>query len=174
MATKTSSKQTKAAKKTRAKKVAAKPVKPRKAAANKAGGSTPEPKLLSGGNPQIAKAYGDAPVQAYIAAMPGWKSKVGRRLDQLITRAVPGVQKAVKWNSPFYGVEDQIWFLSFHCFAKYVKVAFFRGASLRPVPPGTSKQKDVRYLDIHEDDQLDEAQFTSWVKQASQLPGEKM
>ena len=111
-----------------------------------------KPALLSGGNPQIAKGYGDAPVQAYIAAMPGWKSDVGRRLDALIERTVPGVRKAVKWNSPFYGVEDQGWFLSFHVFTKYVKVAFFRGASLRPLPPGESKHKDVRYLDIHEDD----------------------
>ena len=133
-----------------------------------------KPTLLSGGNPQIAKGYGDAPVQAYIAAMPGWKRDVGRRLDALIVRTVPGVRKAVKWNSPFYGVEDQIWFLSFHCFTKYVKVAFFRGASLRPLPPGTSKQKDVRYLDIHEDDEIDEAQLAAWVKQASKLPGERM
>ena len=129
--------------------------------------------LLSGGNPQIAKGYGDAPVQAYIAAMPGWKSGVGKRLDALIARAVPGVRKAVKWNSPFYGVEDHVWFLSFHVFAKYIKVAFFRGTSLRPVPPGASKQKDVRYLDIHEGE-LDEARFTDWVKQASKLPGERM
>jgi hypothetical protein len=117
-------------------------------------------------------------VQAYIAAMPGWKRDVGRRLDALIVRTVPGVRKAVKWNSPFYGIEgqeaDQGWFLSFHCFTKYVKVAFFRGASLRPVPPGESKHKGVRYLDIHEDDQLDEAQLAAWVKQASQLPGERM
>ena len=133
-----------------------------------------KPALLSGGSPQIAKAYGDVPVRAYIAAMPGWKSDVGRRLDALIVRTVPGVHKAVKWNSPFYGVDGQGWFLSYHCFTKYVKVAFFRGASLRPLPPGESKQKDVRYLDIHEDDQLDEAQFTAWVKQASQLPGEQM
>ena len=133
-----------------------------------------KPTLLSGGNPQIAKGYGDAPVQAYIAAMPGWKRDVGRRLDALVARTVPGVRKAVKWNSPFYGVEDQIWFLSFHCFTKYVKVAFFRGASLRPLPPGTSKQKDVRYLDIHEDDEIDEAQLAAWVKQASKLPGERM
>src|SRR5689334_7852062 len=118
---------------------------------------TEKPKLLSGGNPQIAKGYGDAPVQAYIAAMPGWKSDVGRRLDALITRTVPGVLKAVKWNSPFYGVEGRGWFLSLHCFAKYVKVAFFRGASLRPVPPGESRQKEVRYLDIHQDDPFDEA-----------------
>jgi hypothetical protein len=132
------------------------------------------PSLLAGGNPQIAKADGDAPVQAYIAAMPGWKSAVGRRLDSLIVGAVPGVRKAVKWNSPFYGVEGQGWFLGIHCFTKYVKVAFFRGASLRPIPPGVSKQKEVRYLDIHEADRLDEAQFTAWVKQASQLRGERM
>jgi hypothetical protein len=133
-----------------------------------------EPALLSGGNPQIAKGEGDAPVQAYIAAMPGWKSDVGRRLDALIARTVPGVRKAVKWNSPFYGVEDQGWFLNFHCFTKYIKVAFFRGAALHPLPPGESKHKDVRYLDIREDDQLDEAQFTAWVEQASRLPGERM
>jgi hypothetical protein len=130
--------------------------------------------LLSGGNPQIAKADGDAPVQAYIAAMPGWKSNVGRRLDALITRTVPAVQKAVKWNSPFYGMEGQGWFLSFHCFTKYVRVAFFRGTSLRPVPPGESKQKDVRYFDIHEGNAFDEAQLVAWVKQASQLWGERM
>jgi hypothetical protein len=132
-----------------------------------------KPALLSGGNPQIAKAYGDAPVQAYIAAMPGWKRDIGRRLDALIERTVPGVHKAVKWNSPFYGVEGQRWFLSLHCFSKYIKVAFFRGTSLRPVPPGESKHKEVRYLDIHEDE-LDEAQFAAWVKQASLLPGERM
>ena len=131
-------------------------------------------KLLSGGNPQIAKAYGDAPVQAYIAAMPGWKRDIGRRLDSIIARTVPDAYKAVKWNSPFYGIEGQGWFLGIHCFAKYVKVAFFRGASLRPLPPGESKQKEVRYLDIHKDDVLDETQFASWVKQASQLPGERM
>ena len=131
-------------------------------------------KLLSGGNPQIPKAYGDAPVQAYIAAMPGWKRDIGRRLDALIVHTVPNVRKAVKWNSPFYGVEDGVWFLSLHCFTNYVKLAFFRGASLKPVPPGASKQKHVRYLDIREDDRLDEAQFAAWVKQASQLPGEKM
>lgn len=135
--------------------------------------SAKKPVLLSGGNPQIAKGYGDAPVQAYIAAMPGWKREVGRRIDALIARIVPGVQKAVKWNSPFYGIEDDCWFLSLHCFTKYIKVAFFRGSSLRPVPPGASKQKEVRYLDIHEDE-LDEAQFAAWVKQASQLPGERM
>jgi hypothetical protein len=130
--------------------------------------------LLSGGNPQIAKGNGDAPVRAYIAAMPGWKRDLGKRLDALIARAVPGVRKAVKWNSPFYGVEDGVWFLSFHVFAKYVKVAFFRGTSLRPVPPGKSKHKEVRYLDIHEDDELDEAQLAAWVKQATRLPGERM
>ena len=137
-----------------------------------------KPVLLAGGNPQIAKGFGDAPVAAYIAAMPGWKREVGRRLDALIGRTVPGVQKAVKWNSPFYGVEagakGQTWFLSFHCFAKYVKVAFFRGASLRPVPPGESKHREVRYLDIHEDEKVDEAQLADWVRQASELPGESM
>jgi hypothetical protein len=132
------------------------------------------PKLLSGGNPQIAKACGDAPVQAYIAAMPGWKREVGRSLDALISGTVPGVQKAVKWNSPFYGIDGQGWFLSYHCFTNYVKMAFFRGASLSPLPPGGSKQKRVRYLDIRKDDRLDEAQLASWVKQASQLPGERM
>jgi hypothetical protein len=130
-----------------------------------------KPPLLAGGNPQIAKAEGDAPVQAYIAAMPGWKSDVGRRLDALIARTVPGVRKAVKWNSPFYGIEGQGWFLNFHTLTKYIKVAFFRGTSLRPVPPGESKHKDVRYLDIHEGDKLDEAQMASWVKQAAALPG---
>jgi hypothetical protein len=135
---------------------------------------TTKPVLLSGGNPQIAKGDGDAPVQAYIAAMPGWKRDVGRRLDALIVCTVPGVRKAVKWNSPFYGVEGQGWFLGIHCFAKYVKVAFFRGASLRPIPPGESKQKEVRYLDIHEDDELDDAQLAAWVKQASLLPGKQM
>jgi hypothetical protein len=135
---------------------------------------TAQPALLSGGNPQITKAEGDAPVQAYIAAMPGWKRDVGRRLDALIVRTVPGVRKAVKWNSPFYGVEGRGWFLGMHCFTNYVKVAFFRGISLRPVPPGASKSKDTRYLDIHKEDQLDEAQLAAWVKQASQLPGEQM
>jgi hypothetical protein len=133
-----------------------------------------EPKRLSGGNPQIAKGHGDAPVQAYIAAMPGWKSEVGRKLDALIESAVPGVLKAVKWNSPLYGVEEKTWFLSVHVFAKYIKVAFFRGAALEPLPPVGSKQKDVRYFHIHEGDVIDEAQFTDWVKQASQLPGERM
>ncbi|WP_181176034.1 MULTISPECIES: DUF1801 domain-containing protein [unclassified Mesorhizobium] len=133
-----------------------------------------KPVLLSGGNPQIAKGYGDAPVQAYIAAMPGWKSEVGRRLDQLIMQAVPGVQKAVKWNSPFYGMEGDGWFLGIHCFAKYIKVAFFRGLSLKPVPPVESKSKDTRYFHIHENEPIDEEQFVSWVKQASQLPGERM
>lgn len=133
-----------------------------------------KPTLLSGGNPQIAKGYGDAPVEAYIAAMPGWKSDVGRRLDALITAVVPDVRKAVKWNSPLYGVEGQGWFLGVHVFTKYIKVAFFRGASLRPVPPVESKQKDVRYFHICEDNPVDEDQFTTWVKQASELPGERM
>ena len=133
-----------------------------------------EPVLLSGGNPQIAKGYGDAPVQAYIAAMPGWKRDIGRRLDALIVGTSPDVRKAVKWNSPFYGIEGQGWFLNFHCFTKYVKVAFFRGTSLRPLPPVESKQKEVRYFHIHEGNEIDEAQFADWVKQASQLPGERM
>jgi hypothetical protein len=128
-------------------------------------------KLLSGGNPQIAKAYGDAPVQDYIAAMPGWKSDVGRRLDALIVRTVSDVYKAVKWNSPLYGVEGQGWFLGIHCFTKYLKVAFFRGASLRPVPPVESKDKHTRYFHIHEGDQLDEELVASWIRQASELPG---
>src|SRR3954470_10277902 len=144
------------------------------AARRKAPAATAKPRLLSGGNPQIAKADGDAPVQAYIAAMPGWKRGVGRRLDALIARTVPGVHKAVKWNSPLYGVEGQGWFLGIHCFTKYVKVAFFRGTSLRPVPPGEPRSKHPRCLNIHEDDQLDEAQLAAWVQQASQLPGERM
>ncbi len=129
------------------------------------------PTLLAGGNPQIAKADGDAPVQAYIAAMPGWKRELGRDLDALIVRTVPGVHKAVRWNSPFYGIEGQGWFLSFRCFTKYVKVAFFRGTSLRPLPPGESKNEETRYLDIHEDDLLDHELVASWIMQASELPG---
>ena len=128
-------------------------------------------KLLSGGNPQIVKADGDAPEQAYIAAMPGWKREIGKRLDALIVRSVPTVCKAVKWNTPFYGIECRGWFLSFHCLTKYIKVSFFRGASLRPVPPGESTQKEVRYLNIHEDDQLDEKLVASWIGQAAELPG---
>jgi hypothetical protein len=128
--------------------------------------------LLSGGNPQIAKADGDAPVQAYIAAMPGWKSGLGKRLDALIVRNVPNARKAVRWNSPFYGIEGQGWFLSFHVFTRYVKVTFFAGTSLRPVPPGgAERSKDVRWIDIREGDGLDEAQMASWVKQAAALPG---
>jgi len=139
--------------------------------ATKRVGSTPT--LLAGGNPQIAKADGDAPVQAYIAAIPGWKRDTARRLDALIVRTLPDVRKAVKWNSPFYGVEGKGWFLSFHCFTRYVKVTFFRGTSLRPVPPGESKQKHVRYLDIFENDQLDEAKFAAWIRQAAARPGWK-
>jgi hypothetical protein len=126
-------------------------------------------KLLSGGNPQIARADGNAPVQAYIAAMPGWKRDAGRRLDALIVRTVPGVRKAVRWNSPFYGIEGQGWFLGVHTFTNYVKVTFFRGTSLRPVPPG-GKDKDARWIDIHEDD-LDEARMATWIRQAAALPG---
>jgi len=199
MAGKTSKKSAQVAKKAAAKRVAAKAAKPRKAAArssaskptkaaakelparhaapkataakSKGRAVAAKPTLLAGGNPQIAKADGNAPVQAYIAAMPGWKSDVGRRLDALIVRTVPGVRKAVKWNSPFYGVEGQGWFLDFHTFTNYVKVAFFRGTSLRPVPPGESKHEEVRYLDIHEDDELDEAQLATWIRQAAALPG---
>jgi hypothetical protein len=131
-------------------------------------------KLLSGGNPQIAKASGDAPVQAYIAAMPGWKQGVGQRLDALIAKAVPGVAKAVKWNTPFYGTEEGAWFLGFHCITNYVKVAFFRGTSLAPMPPVESKQKEVRYVHIFEGEAWDEALFSKWVKQAAKLPGAKL
>jgi hypothetical protein len=144
--------------------------KPRKAATSPSMPKGAKPVLLSGGNPQIAKADGDAPVQAYIRAMPGWKRDVGRRLDAIIVRSVPNVRKAVKWNSPFYGIEGRGWFLSYHCFTKYIKVAFFRGTSLRPLPPGESKDKEARYLDVYEDE-LNEAQFAAWVKQASKLPG---
>lgn len=133
--------------------------------------SSKKPKLLSGGNPQIAKADGDAPVQAYIDAIPDWKSEVARRVDAIATKAVKGVKKAVKWNSPFYGIEGKGWFLSFHCFTKYVKVTFFNGTSLKPIPPGESKSEKVRYLDIRADDKIDEKQLSSWIKQAAALPG---
>jgi hypothetical protein len=134
-----------------------------------------KPKLLSGGNPQIPKGDGEAPVQAYIAATPGWKQAVVRRLDALITGALPNVRKAVKWNSPLYGApEKTTWFASFHGYDRYVKVAFFDGAQLDPVPPVGSKTPRARYLHVHEDETIDEAQFTAWVKQASELPGERM
>lgn len=142
----------------------------RKAAKPDAG----KPVLLSGGNPQIPKGYGDGPVQAYIAAMPGWKQEVGRRIDAVVGRVLPKAAKAVKWNSPFYGVEKDSWFLSFHCFAKYVKVAFFNGTALEPPPPVGSKHAGTRYLHIGEDGAFDEAQFADWVAQASRLPGERM
>lgn len=132
------------------------------------------PRLLSGGNPQIAKGDGDAPVQAYIAAMPGWKQQVGQRIDAIVVENVPGVTKAVRWNSPFYGAGDGSWFLAFHCFAKYVKVTFFRGQSLVPVPPVSSASGDTRYVHIHEDEDFDWAQFADWVKQARDLPGERL
>lgn len=135
---------------------------------------TDRPVLLSGGNPQIPKGHGEAPVQAWIEAVPEWKSPLARRLDALITGAVPDVRKAVKWNSPLYGMEDGHWFLGMHGFARYLKVSFFKGAELTPPPPGPSKQKLVRYLDIHEADALDEMQFIDWIRQASRLPGEKM
>jgi hypothetical protein len=174
MAKRTSKISAKAARKADAKRVAAKAAKARKTAPKAASKlrsrKIAKPALLAGGNPQIAKADGDAPVQAYIAAMPGWKRDVGRRLDALIARTVPGVRKAVKWNSPLYGVEGQGWFLGLHCFTKYVKVAFFRGSSLRPVPPGASKSKDTRYLDIRQGDPLDEELVASWIKQAAALP----
>ena len=133
-----------------------------------------KPVLLSGGNPQIAKGYGDGPIQAYIAAMPGWKSDIGRRLDALVEKTVPEVHKAVKWNSPFYGIEGEGWFFSFHCFSKYIKLTFFRGTSLDPVPPVASKTAETRYFHIHEDDELDEARIADWISQASRLPGERM
>jgi hypothetical protein len=179
MANKTSIRSAKSATKTPARGAAAKAAgKPRKTAPKPLSRRDAKPALLSGGNPQIAKGYGNAPVQAYIAAMPGWKRDVGRRLDALIERTVPGVRKAVKWNSPLYGIEspgqENGWFLGVHVFTKYIKVAFFGGTSLRPMPPGESKSKDVRYLDIRENDPLDEAQFAAWVKQASRLPGKPM
>ncbi len=161
---------TKVAKNATAKPGGLKAATPRKSASQSHSRKVAKPALLAGGNPQIAKGEGDGPVQAYVAAMPGWKRDVGRRIDALIVRTVPGVRKAVKWNSALYGVEGQGWFLGMHTFTNYVKVSFFRGTSLRPVPPGESKSKDTRYLDIHEGE-LDEAQFVSWVKQASQLPG---
>ncbi|KAA0970382.1 DUF1801 domain-containing protein [Aureimonas fodinaquatilis] len=130
--------------------------------------------LLSGGNPQIAKGYGNAPVQQFIAAMPGWKHEVGRRLDELIVLAFPDVEKAVKWNSPLYGTEKGLWFLSFHCMTRYIKVAFFRGSELSPIPPVSSKQAEVRYLHIHENEAIEETQFLEWISQASRLPGVKM
>lgn len=167
MASKTPRKSAKVARKTAAKPQA-------KSAAKSKSGGAGQAVLLSGGNPQIPKGYGDAPVQAYIAAMPDWKQEIGRRLDRLIVRAVPKVRKAVKWNSPFYGMQDDVWFASFHCFNKYVKVTFLNGGSLRPQPPGESKYPHVRYLDVYQDQPLDEAQFTDWIKQASELPGEKM
>jgi hypothetical protein len=172
MTNRTSRKPAKVARKAASSRATAKAA-PRKAPASRVRKAA-KPVLLSGGNPQIAKGYGDAPVQAYIAAMPAdWKRDVGRRLDALIARTVPGVRKAVKWNSPFYGVGDDGWFLSFHCFTKYIKVAFFRGAGLRPLPPGESKHKGVRYLDVY-DGEFDEAQFADWVKQAAALPGVRM
>lgn len=132
------------------------------------------PRLLSGGNPQIPKGEGDGPVQSYIAAMPGWKRALGERLDDLIVRTVPEVHKAVKWNQPFYGNEGDGWFMAFRCYTNYVQLQFFRGSSLDPVPPKTSRHPEVRYFDIYEDDELDEQQVVSWIDQASKLPGERM
>ncbi|MDE2678441.1 MAG: DUF1801 domain-containing protein [Gemmatimonadota bacterium] len=133
-----------------------------------------KPKLLSGGNPQIPKGDGDGPVQAYIAAMPGWKQGVGRHLDELVGRTVPGVRKAVRWNSPFYGIDGRGWFLSFHCFTKYIKVTFLSGGALRPVPPVASKHEHVRYFHIHEGDAPDDDLLASWFRQSSALPGEDL
>lgn len=161
----------KVARTTAATRVAAKTTKSRKTATQAASRKKAKPKLISGGNPQIAKADGDAPVQAYIAAMPGWKQDVGRRLDALIERTVPGVKKAVRWNTPFYGTDENGWFLGFHCITKYVKVAFFTGTSLRPVPPVDSKHATTRYFHIHEHDELDESLLANWIGQASKLPG---
>lgn len=152
-------------------KPAAKKPAPRKPAAKT---KSAAPKLLSGGNPQIAKGHGEEPVQAYIAAMPGWKRAAGERLDALVTRAVPNVQKAVKWNSPLYGMDGKTWFLGVHCFERYIKLAFFKGAHLSPPPPVASKQKEVRYFHLHEGDVLDEKQLGEWLKQASRIPGERM
>ena len=162
-----------AANKAAAKKAPAKKAATKKTAAKKAAAS--KPRLLAGGNPQIPKGDGNAPVQAYLAAIPGWKQPIAKRLDRLITRAAPGVRKAVKWNSPFYGAKDQEgWFLNLHCFTRYIKVAFFNGGALKPPPPEGSKHPHMRYLHVTEDGAFDQAQFIRWVKQAIELPGEKM
>ena len=180
MVGKTSKKATKVAKKaTKVARQAATPRVAKKATKVARQAATPRvakqgPVLLSGGNPQIAKGDGDAPVRAYLAALPGWKRDVGRRLDALIVRLVPGVHKAVKWNTPLYGIPGQGWFVAMHAFTKYLKVTFFRGTSLRPVPPGASKTQDTRYFDIRENEPFDAAQLGAWVKQASQLPGEDL
>lgn len=174
MAGRKTSKASKVGGRTAARAEVAKTARPRRSPAKSTSTPAGQPRLLSGGNPQIPKGYGDAPVQAYLAAIPGWKRDVGRHLDALITRTVPRVHKAVKWNSPLYGIEGDGWFLSYHCFTKYLKVTFFRGTSLRPIPPVESKSPEVRYFHIHEGDLLDEAQFTDWVQQASRLPGERM
>ena len=166
MANKTSIKSTKVTMKAAAKRVGAKALKPAPKSQSR---KVEKPVLLSGGNPQIAKGDGDAPVHAYIAAMPGWKRAVGKRLDALIVRNVPNARKAVKWNSPFYGIDGKGWFLSFHVFTRYLKVTFFQGTSLQPVPPGGTG-KEARWIDVHEDD-LDEAQLATWIKQAAALPG---
>jgi len=143
-------------------------------AAPRAKPAATKPKLLSGGNPQIAKADGEAPVRAYLAAMPGWKREAGQRLDALIVRTVPKVQKAVRWNTPFYGMAGNGWFLGFHCFDRYIKVTFLRGTSLDPLPPIESKVPGTRYFHVHEDEKVDEKLLTSWIRQAAKLPGEKL
>jgi len=172
MARKSSSKKSAKSVKKSARRVGTKKTTSRGKAGKSQSRTNAKPKLLSGGNPQIAKADGDAPVQAYIAAMPGWKQEVGWRLDALIERTVPNVRKAVRWNSPFYGTDANGWFLGIHCITKYVKVAFFRGTSLRPMPPVESKNEGTRYFHIYENEPLDEVQFAAWVKQASEMPGE--
>ncbi len=151
---------------------APKPAPPARKRAPAKPGPPKEPKLLSGGNPQIPKGDGEAPVRAYVEAMPGWKRDVGRTIDRVVVRTVPGVRKAVRWNSPFYGVEGQGWFLSFHCITRYVKVAFFNGAALNPPPPVGSKQPSVRYFHVFEGDEIDERQLADWIRQAAALPGE--
>ncbi|QQP94186.1 DUF1801 domain-containing protein [Lysobacter enzymogenes] len=173
MTGKTSKPSAKPAKKVAAK-AAVKKAAAKKAAAEPASAGAAKPKLLSGGNPQIPKGFGDAPVQAYIAAMPGWKRELGRRLDALVERTVPGVRKAVKWNTPLYGVEEGSWFLAMHCFDRYLKITFFRGAALDPVPAQPSKIEHVRYHPIHEHDPFDEDLLAGWIAQASRLPGERM
>lgn len=160
----------KSTKKSATRKQVAKSVKQKQPAAPRAAA---KPKLLSGGNPQIPKADGDAPVQAYIAAMPGWKQEVGRRLDRLIVRTVPNVRKAMRWNTPFYGIEGEGWFIAYHCITRYIKVTFFRGTSLRPVPPVESKHPEVRYFHIFEDGEFDEDLLANWIRQASELPGDR-
>ena len=133
-----------------------------------------KPRLLAGGNPQIPKGDGEEPVNAYLRAMPGWKQAVGQRLHDLVVRTVPEVRMAVRWNSPYYGIEGNGWFLSYHCFTRYVRVTWLNGSSLDPPPPGESKHERVRYLDLHEDDEFDDERVASWIRQAAALPGDEL